>query len=104
MRGGVCFNEFFMERMAVNMNEQIGAGLTPDRKVAVKLAVPAIKTLDDLNMDEESWENAMYALFGYLCIKNTCNFVPSCTGAERAVCGGKIAPGNNMREVVKLMG
>ena len=34
-------------------------------------------------------------MFGYLCVNNLFNFVPSCTGADRPVVGGKIAPGNN---------
>ena len=59
-------------------------------------------TLKDLGIDEESWENAMYAMFGYLCFNNMFNFVPSCTGAARPVVGGKFAPGENFAALMLL--
>ena len=45
-------------------------------------------TVWDGGIDEDSWKNAMYAMFGYLCFNNIYNFVPSCTGASRPVVGG----------------
>lgn len=83
LRGGVCNNSYFVERLKANMEEQL------------KTKIDRIKTLEDLGIDEDSWENAMYAMFGYLCYNNVYNFVPSCTGAVRHVVGGRIAPGEN---------
>ena len=83
LRGGIAANSYFMERMTAQMTEQTG------------VVVERIKTLDELGIDEDSWENAMYALFGYLCFNGIYNFVPSCTGAAARVVGGKIAPGSN---------
>ena len=57
-------------------------------------AIPA-----SLDIDEDAWENAMYAMFGYLAFNNIYNFVPSCTGAPKPVVGGKIAPGDNFRDL-----
>lgn len=94
MRGGVCYNTYYMERLCVNMNEQLGSNLTHELGQANSL-----KTLEQVGLNEDSWENAMYALFGYLCVKNICNFVPSCTGADYAVVGGKIAPGANFTKL-----
>ena len=91
LRGGVCHNTFFVERLRAQMSEQLG---TP---------VARITTLADVGIDEDSWENAMYAMFGYLCYNNVYNFVPSCTGAARPVVGGRIAPGENFHSV-KLSG
>lgn len=68
-------------------------------EVQLNTKIDRIKTLDDLGIDEDSWENAMYALFGYLCYNNVYNFVPSCTGAARHVVGGRIAPGDNFHSV-----
>ena len=87
LRGGVCHNSYFVERLRAQMSEQLGAD------------VPHIQTLADVGLDEDSWENAMYAMFGYLCYNNVYNFVPSCTGAARPVVGGRIAPGNNMHSI-----
>ena len=39
-------------RLRVHMGEQLGADVT------------RVKTLDDVGIDEDSWENAMYAMFG----------------------------------------
>ena len=64
--------------------------------------IPRITTLADVGIDEDSWENAMYAMFGYLCYNNVYNFVPSCTGAARPVVGGRIAPGENFHSVKLL--
>lgn len=87
LRGGICNNSFFVERLKVNMEDQL------------EVKINRIKTLEDLNIDEDSWENAMYAMFGYLCYNNVYNFVPSCTGAVRPVVGGRIAPGENFHSV-----
>lgn len=91
LRGGVCHNSYFVERLRAQMAEQLGAD------------VKRITTLADVGIDEDSWENAMYAMFGYLCYNNVYNFVPSCTGASRPVVGGRIAPGENFHSV-KLLG
>lgn len=91
LRGGVCHNSYFVERLRAQMSEQLGAD------------VKRISTLADVGLDEDSWENAMYAMFGYLCYNNVYNFVPSCTGAARPVVGGRIAPGENFHSV-KLQG
>jgi len=91
LRGGVCNNSYFVERLKANMEEQL------------KVKIERVKTLADIGMDEDSWENAMYALFGYLCWNNVYNFVPTCTGASRPVVGGKIAPGENFHSV-RLIG
>ena len=91
LRGGVCNNSYFVERLRAQMSMQLGAD------------VQRIQTLADVGLDEDSWENAMYAMFGYLCYNNVYNFVPSCTGAARPVVGGRIAPGNNFHSV-KLHG
>jgi anhydro-N-acetylmuramic acid kinase len=87
LRGGITNNAFFVERLLANMSEQLNTN------------VPKITSLEDIGVDEDSWENAMYAMFGYLCYNNVYNFVPSCTGAERPVVGGRIAPGENMHSV-----
>jgi len=87
LRGGVANNGFFMERMSAQMTEHLGTDIQ-------------IRTLEDIGLNEDSWENALYALMGYLCFKNKYNFVPSCTGASRSVVGGKIAPGENYAAVV----
>lgn len=84
LRGGVSANLYFVERLKANFEEQL----------AVK--IDKIKCLEDIGLEEDSWENAMYAMFGYLCFNNVYNFVPSCTGASRPVVGGRIAPGENM--------
>lgn len=87
MRGGVMHNSYFVERVREQMASLLGVN------------VDRISTLTDIGIDEESWEQAMYALFGYLCFNNVYNFVPSCTGASRPVVGGKIAPGENFHSV-----
>jgi anhydro-N-acetylmuramic acid kinase len=87
LRGGVTNNGYFVERLLANMSEQLNT------------TVPKITSLEDIGVDEDSWENAMYAMFGYLCYNNVYNFVPSCTGAERPVVGGRIAPGENFHSV-----
>ena len=87
LRGGVCLNLHFVERLHHNLEEQL------------RVKVDRIKQLEDLGIDGESWENAMCALFGHLCCNNVCNFVPSCTGASRPVAGGRIAPGENFHSV-----
>jgi len=91
MRGGVMHNSYFVDRVRAQMSLQL------------EIDVKRISTLADLNIDEESWEQAMYATFGYLCFNNVYNFVPSCTGASRPVVGGKIAPGENFHSV-RLLG
>ena len=88
LRGGICANSYFVERLRAQMSEQLNTN------------VERVKTLKDVGLDEDSWENAMYAMLGYLCYSNVYNFVPSCTGASRPVVGGKIAPGNNFSKVV----
>lgn len=90
LRGGVCNNSYFVERLRAQMAMQLGAD------------VKKITTLADVGIDEDSWENAMYAMFGYLCYNNVYNFVPSCTGAARPVVGGRIAPGENFHSVKLL--
>lgn len=90
LRGGVCNNSYFVERLLAQMNTQLNAD------------IKSIKTLEEIGLDEDSWENAMYAMMGYLCYNNVYNFVPSCTGASRPVVGGRIAPGDNFHSV-KLM-
>ena len=87
LRGGACNNSYFVERLKANFEEQLD------------VSIPNIRTLDELGIDEESWENAMYAMFGYLCYNNVYNFVPTCTGASRPVVGGRIAPGQNFHSV-----
>ena len=87
LRGGVVNNTFFVERLRAQMSRCLGAD------------VQRITTLEDVGICEESWENAMYAMFGYLCFNNIYNFVPSCTGATRRVVGGRIAPGENFHSV-----
>ena len=52
LRGGVCNNSYFVERLRAHMALQLGAD------------VKRIVTLDDVGIDEDSWENAMYAMFG----------------------------------------
>lgn len=83
LRGGAHQNGYFMERMKVQLNEHLGG------------KIDKIKILDEIGLEEDSWENCLYALHGYLCFSNKYNFIPSCTGAPRAVVGGKIAPGDN---------
>jgi len=90
IRGGVRFNGYFMERMKSQMGEQLG------------VEIDHLKTLEELGLDEDSWENALYALMGYLNFKNKYNFVPSCTGAKRSVVGGKLAPGENFHRAILL--
>jgi anhydro-N-acetylmuramic acid kinase len=87
LRGGVVNNGYFVERLKANFEKEL------------KTPIEKITTLDSLNIDEDAWENAMYALFGYLCYNNLYNFVPSCTGAVRPVVGGRIAPGENFHSV-----
>jgi anhydro-N-acetylmuramic acid kinase len=87
VRGGVLKNKYFMERLQAQFSEQL------------KTEIKKIKTLEELGLDEDAWENAQYAMMGYLCFNNIYNFVPSCTGASRPVVGGKIAPGENFHEI-----
>jgi len=87
LRGCVGNNSYFVERLKSNMETQLN------------VKIDRLKTLEDLGINEDSWENAMYAMFGYLCWNNVYNFVPSCTGAVRHVVGGRIAPGENMHSV-----
>jgi len=87
LRGGVCNNLYFVERLHWNLEQQL------------QVQIAKIKTLEDLGIDSESWENALYAMMGYLCFNNVYNFVPSCTGASRPVVGGRIAPGHNFHSV-----
>jgi threonine synthase len=79
VRGGVRFNSFFMERLKWNFCNRMNAS-------ECKLT-----SIEDLGMSEDSWETVMYAMFGFLCHRGLNNFVPSCTGAGSAVCGGKLA-------------
>ena len=87
LRGGVIYNAQWVDRLLFHMSDQLGKDFGK------------IRTLDELGIDEESWENAMYAMFGYLCFNGLYNFVPSCTGARYPVVGGKIAPGKNFAEI-----
>ena len=77
LRGGVSANSYFVERLKANFEEQLN------------VKIDRIKSLEDIGLEEDSWENAMYAMFGYLCYNNVYNFVPSCTGASRPVVGGR---------------
>ena len=90
LRGGVVHNKHWVGRLLHHCNDQLGTDFE------------RVLTLEDLGIDEESWENAMYAMFGYLCFNNMFNFVPSCTGAERPVVGGKFAPGENFAALMLL--
>ena len=83
VRGGVRNNADFMSRLRGHVAEAIDR---PDLE---------LKGLADLGHDEASWETVMYALFGFLCVSGLHNFVPSCTGADRPVIGGKICPSDN---------
>ena len=85
LRGGVTNNSFWVERLRFHMSNELGTN------------IEKILTLDDIGLEEESWENAMYAMFGYLCFNNAYNFVPSCTGASYPVVGGRLAPGKNFK-------
>jgi len=87
LRGGVSNNSYFVERLRANMEIQLNT------------KIDKLMSLEDIGIDEDSWENAMYAMFGYLCWNNVYNFVPSCTGATRPVVGGRIAPGENFHSV-----
>ena len=69
LRGGVCSNSYFVERLKLNLETQLS------------VHIDKIKEMEDLGLDGESWENAMYAMFGYLCFNNVYNFVPSYTDA-----------------------
>ena len=55
LRGGICANSYFVERLRAQMSEQLNTN------------VERVKTLKDVGLDEDSWENAMYAMLGYLC-------------------------------------
>ena len=85
LRGGVTNNSFWVERLKFHMSNELDT------------TIEKILTLDDIGLEEESWENAMYAMFGYLCFNNAYNFVPSCTGASYPVVGGRLAPGQNFK-------
>lgn len=87
LRGGVINNKQWVGRLLFHMNEQLEKDF---RK---------IRTLNELGIDERSWETAMYAMFGYLCFNGLYNFVPQCTGAKYPVVGGKIAPGKNFGNI-----
>merc|ERR1712025_866050 len=63
MRGGVCHNAYFMERLKENMNGIDINGIKRAYTGVCAGNLEKIKTLDDLGLDEDSWENAMYALF-----------------------------------------
>eukprot|EP00928_Gymnodinium_smaydae_P021630 TRINITY_DN18462_c0_g2_i1.p1 TRINITY_DN18462_c0_g2~~TRINITY_DN18462_c0_g2_i1.p1 ORF type:complete len:1048 (-),score=213.49 TRINITY_DN18462_c0_g2_i1:272-2947(-) len=89
VRGGVRFNSFFMERLRHNFSVQLNES-------DVKFT-----SMDDLGLDEDSWETVMYAMFGFLCKRGLNNFVPSCTGAKRGVCGGKLCAAGPPPELVK---
>jgi len=91
LRGSVWRNSYFMERLQFQMMDHLEC----DQEMQVKL-------LDEIGLEEESWENALYALLGFLCFRNKYNFVPSCTGASRWVVGGKIAPGDNFKSVALM--
>jgi len=88
VRGGVLRNSYFVERLKAQLTEQL------------KVEVKDLLSMESLGLDEDAWENAMYAMFGYLCFNNIYNFVPSCTGARYPVVGGKIAPGENFHEAL----
>jgi anhydro-N-acetylmuramic acid kinase len=90
LRGGVTHNKYWVERLQFHIAEQCNG------------EVEKILILDDIGLSEESWENAMYAMFGYLSFNNLYNFVPSCTGANRHVVGGRMAPGNNFAGISLL--
>ena len=101
VRGGVCNNEYFMERLAANLEVELG--LAPGKlPVRPSEGAGGLKTLDSVGIDEDSWENAMYALFGFLCVNNMTNFAPSCTGARYSAVGGKIAPGANFGRLFRM--
>jgi len=88
LRGGVCANAYFVERLRARLSAHLGADIA------------RVKTLEDVGIDAATWEEAMYAMFGYLCVNDLYNFQPSCTGAARPVVGGKIAPGENFRDLL----
>jgi anhydro-N-acetylmuramic acid kinase len=87
LRGGVSNNTYFCERLKAQLSMQLNT------------EIPRLKTLEDVGLSEHSWENAMYAMFGYLCFNNIYSFVPSCTGAVRPVVSGKVAPGDNFHSI-----
>jgi len=47
LRGGIIANTYFVERLKANLEEQL------------EVKIERIKTLDDIGLEEESWENAM---------------------------------------------
>jgi anhydro-N-acetylmuramic acid kinase len=49
LRGGVCNNSYFVERLLANISTHLEAD------------IPKISTLADVGIDEDSWENAMCA-------------------------------------------
>jgi len=57
LRGGACNNSYFVERLKFNLERLLN------------VQIEKIKTMEDLGLDGESWENAMYAMFGYLCLQ-----------------------------------
>jgi anhydro-N-acetylmuramic acid kinase len=82
VRGSVQKNLYFMERLQQNLSELLEENVI-------------LKRLDDIGLDEESWDSVLYAMMGFLCIRGLYNFIPSCTGAAWPVVGGKICPANN---------
>jgi anhydro-N-acetylmuramic acid kinase len=94
LRGGIRANSYFKERLAAQMSEQLGLE---------NFGASNLKQLEELTdtpwLEEDSWENCMYALMGYTCFRGFYNNVPSCTGASRHVVGGRIAPGDNYAEL-----
>ena len=48
LRGGVSANSYFVERLKANFEEQLN------------VKIERIKGLEDIGLEEESWENAMY--------------------------------------------
>ncbi len=83
VRGNVHKNIDFMERLRLNLCD------------AMDMKVERLGRLQDLGIDEQSWETVMYAMFGFLRLRGLPNSVPSCTGARAPVSGGKICPGDN---------
>eukprot|EP01083_Nonionella_stella_P045391 121961_1 len=94
IRGQVRKNTYFMERLSVNLRQIL--------KLETQVV---IKSLNEVNncLPDDSWETCMYAIFGALAINGVFNFIPSITGASKAVVGGKIAPAENYLQLLRKL-
>lgn len=65
-------------------------------------AAPAVTTHEDHGIDSDAKEALVFALLAYLALRHIPASVPQCTGATHAAFLGKICPGKNWNQILRM--